>query len=101
MICGLLIGIDIPFRRGGQTRTDDLLVPNQAYYQTVLHPEKYYLKLKNASQFNIISYLISVLPNFAERGGFEPPVQSPVRQFSKLLVSATHPSLLRFWVVQM
>ena len=31
---------------------------------------------------------------FAERGGFEPPVQLPVRQFSKLLVSATHPSLL-------
>ena len=29
----------------------------------------------------------------AERGGFEPPVQLPVRQFSKLLVSATHPSL--------
>ncbi len=39
MICGLLSGNDIPFRRGGQTRTDDLLVPNQAYYQTVLHPE--------------------------------------------------------------
>ncbi len=31
---------------------------------------------------------------FAERGGFEPPVQLPVRQFSKLVVSATHPSLL-------
>jgi hypothetical protein len=30
---------------------------------------------------------------FAERGGFEPPVQLPVRQFSKLVVSATHPSL--------
>ena len=30
----------------------------------------------------------------AEEGGFEPPVQFPVRQFSKLLVSATHPSLL-------
>ncbi len=29
----------------------------------------------------------------AEGGGFEPPVQLPVRQFSKLLVSATHPSL--------
>ena len=28
----------------------------------------------------------------AEAGGFEPPVQSPVRQFSKLLVSATHPN---------
>lgn len=31
---------------------------------------------------------------FAEGGGFEPPVPLPVRQFSKLLVSATHPSLL-------
>lgn len=30
----------------------------------------------------------------AESEGFEPPVQLPVRQFSKLLVSATHPSLL-------
>ncbi len=29
----------------------------------------------------------------AERGGFEPPVQLPVRQFSKLVVSATHPPL--------
>ena len=33
----------------------------------------------------------------AEEGGFEPPVQFPVRQFSKLLVSATHPSLQGFW----
>ena len=32
---------------------------------------------------------------FAEEGGFEPPVQLPVRQFSKLLVSATHPPFLR------
>ena len=31
---------------------------------------------------------------FAEEGGFEPPVQLPVRQFSKLLVSATHPPFL-------
>gem|GEM_PF-2258450 len=30
----------------------------------------------------------------AERAGFEPAVQLPVRQFSKLVVSATHPSLL-------
>ncbi len=37
-----------------------------------------------------------VNPNVAERGGFEPPTRSPVRQFSKLLVSATHPSLLIF-----
>ena len=32
----------------------------------------------------------------AERGGFEPPVPIRVRQFSKLVVSATHPSFL--WV---
>ena len=30
----------------------------------------------------------------AVRGGFEPPVRLPVRQFSKLVVSATHPSHL-------
>ena len=36
---------------------------------------------------------------FAEKGGFEPPVPLRVRQFSKLLVSATHPSLLcRKWL---
>ena len=37
--------------------------------------------------------LRSAVPFLAETGGFEPPVQLPVRQFSKLLVSATHPSL--------
>ncbi|SBW01261.1 hypothetical protein KL86DYS2_11996 [uncultured Dysgonomonas sp.] len=31
----------------------------------------------------------------AEAGGFEPPVQLPVRQFSKLVVSATHPHFLK------
>ena len=31
---------------------------------------------------------------FAEAGGFEPPVRLPVRQFSKLVVSATHPNFL-------
>ena len=34
-------------------------------------------------------------PLGAEGGGFEPPVREPVRQFSKLLVSATHPSFQR------
>ena len=33
-------------------------------------------------------------PWSAEAGGFEPPVREPVRQFSKLLVSATHPNFL-------
>ena len=31
---------------------------------------------------------------FAEAGGFEPPVPLRVRQFSKLVVSATHPHFL-------
>ena len=31
---------------------------------------------------------------FAEGGGFEPPVPIRVRQFSKLVVSATHPNFL-------
>ena len=35
------------------------------------------------------------IPQVAEGGGFEPPVREPVRQFSKLLVSATHPSFLQ------
>ena len=30
----------------------------------------------------------------AEAGGFEPPVRLPARQFSKLVVSATHPNFL-------
>ena len=35
------------------------------------------------------------MSNSAEAGGFEPPVRLPVRQFSKLLVSATHPNFLK------
>ncbi len=38
--------------------------------------------------------LESFFPVVAVRGGFEPPVRLPVRQFSKLVVSATHPSHL-------
>ncbi len=37
----------------------------------------------------------------AEAGGFEPPVRLPVRQFSKLVVSATHPNFLSAFVSQM
>ena len=36
----------------------------------------------------------------AEGGGFEPPVREPVRQFSKLLVSATHPSFQECFVLE-
>ena len=36
--------------------------------------------------------LLRFLMLSAVGGGFEPPVQLPVRQFSKLVVSATHPS---------
>ena len=37
-------------------------------------------------------HLASELGCSAEAGGFEPPVRLPARQFSKLLVSATHPN---------
>ena len=37
-------------------------------------------------------HLTSELGCSAEAGGFEPPVRLPARQFSKLLVSATHPN---------
>ena len=40
------------------------------------------------------TWIVAQEKSLAERGGFEPPVRLPVRQFSKLLVSATHPSLL-------
>ena len=43
------------------------------------------LKAKTALQ-------LSVAPFSAVRAGFEPAVRLPVRQFSKLVVSATHPS---------
>ena len=39
-------------------------------------------------------------PLGAEGGGFEPPVREPVRQFSKLLVSATHPSFQKDYGVR-
>ncbi len=35
---GMLHGEPVRRYRGGQIRTDDLLVPNQAHYQAVLHP---------------------------------------------------------------
>lgn len=36
--------------------------------------------------------------SLAEAEGFEPSVQLPVRKFSKLVVSATHPHFLQFVV---
>ncbi len=42
--------------------------------------------------------LIYTFLSLAEAGGFEPPVQLPVRQFSKLVVSATHPHFLLYIV---
>ena len=47
--------------------------------------------IKNIQKSTVINRLRCFL-NVAEAGGFEPPVRLPVRQFSKLLVSATHPN---------
>ena len=56
-------------------------------------------KYKKIPQYVDIVGFIQALQLFvflrAEAGGFEPPVQLPVRQFSKLVVSATHPHFLK------
>ena len=47
----------------------------------------------------LLEWRFNWIPSFnlvAEAGGFEPPVRLPVRQFSKLVVSATHPNFLLF-----
>ena len=40
--------------RGGQIRTDDLLVPNQARYRATLHPELFIYK---TNYFNTLAIL--------------------------------------------
>ncbi|MEY4142259.1 MAG: hypothetical protein RL110_1631, partial [Bacteroidota bacterium] len=48
-----------------------------------------------------LRFLIPLILHFVAVGaGFEPAVQLPVRQFSKLLVSATHPSHLVDWTAK-
>ena len=63
--------------RGGRIRTCDLLVPNQARWPDYATPR------------TEVRYGLNLV---AVGAGFEPAVQLPVRQFSKLLVSASHPS---------
>ena len=55
--------------------------------------------IKNDIKKEVVFYKTTSIS--AEGGGFEPPVPLRVRQFSKLVVSATHPSfrermLIRF-----
>ena len=50
-----------------------------------------YIYTKKRCEYLSTSFFISYP---AEGGGFEPPVPLRVRQFSKLVVSATHPSFL-------
>ena len=50
----------------------------------------YKTKIVHYNQLNYNALLFDP----AESGGFEPPIPLPVRQFSKLVVSATHPTLL-------
>ena len=48
--------------------------------------------IKNIQKKHRNQSITMLLELVAEAGGFEPPVRLPVRQFSKLLVSATHPN---------
>ena len=80
--------LDWPFFcRGGRIRTCGLLLPKQARYRATLHPVISNFKLlKHEANF-------SVLFNRGGGGIRTPGTGFPVRQFSKLLVSATHPPL--------
>ena len=49
----------------------------------------------NKKRVCIVNFNYDTASCIAEGGGFEPPVPLRVRQFSKLLVSATHPSFLK------
>ena len=51
-----------------------------------------YIKVLKNNNRLLSGYYSFHIVSFAVRGGFEPPVRLPVRQFSKLVVSATHPS---------
>ena len=55
---------------------------------------RHYAHKKNRDCITAISISSNGSSPLAVRGGFEPPVREPVRQFSKLVVSATHPSHL-------
>lgn len=92
--------------RDGKIRTCDLLVPNQARWPDYATPRTRLLFQVTSIVFEVVfslfwgckdSYLFHFCKPFekifAERAGFEPAVQLPVRQFSKLVVSASHPSL--------
>jgi hypothetical protein len=68
---------DIPFSREDRIRTCDPLVPNQVRYRPALLPEQLFrLQYKQICGEGGIRTLGTELP---------------VRQFSKLLISATHP----------
>ena len=49
---------------------------------------------KKKGVYKVSQLYIHLFLSSAEAGGFEPPVQLPVRKFSKLVVSATHPHFL-------
>ncbi len=82
---------DIPCRcRGGPFKIEKdsgdaaLFFCYMSAYENEFSTPTYNKKVRNLA--------VSDFFNLAVRGGFEPPVQLPVRQFSKLVVSATHPS---------
>ena len=73
------------------TRIELVLHAWEACVLTVRRTHRSLIDLKRAKSIKLSSFY---LENLAEAGGFEPPVRLPVRQFSKLVVSATHPNFL-------
>ncbi len=95
--CKTFASASANFCRGGRIRTYDLLLPKQARYRATLHPElgicfPFYKGWQSNGFKMIIPFICQF--NFAERAGFEPAVPLPVRQFSKLFLSASQAPLL-------
>ena len=92
--------------RGGRIRTYDLLLPKQTRYRATLHPENFCKHTHEPLSFQDFPSVCfqnrrKVFLFACGEGGIRTPGKGyPLRQFSKLLVSATHPPLQvvsQFW----
>ena len=62
-------------------------------YSAKVHNSEKQKRKRIVFKTNVETRLIASLQGFAERARFELAEELPLRQFSKLVVSATHPSL--------
>ncbi len=82
-----------PFCRGGQIRTDDLLVPNQARYRATLHPELFSSR-EGMKRFRTSNYFCDPAgnrtPNRQIRNLMLYPVELPDQNFKPRYVRGAY-----------